>query len=229
MESLADDLAALARQKLSPGQVRVIEKIGEEVAYRAGEKIFEVGGPQDYFHYIKAGTIDVINPVTNRPFPFGTMGPGEFIGEIDFLSGGGAQVDIIAATDARLISVPRLKMLDLMSRDPELGDLVITVFAARRRYMIENNLLGMTLLGGEADRDIRGIADFANRNRIPARQVALGSPEAADIAAKCGLDPTHPAGHTRAIHRARQPDAARGRRLFRARRHTVGGSASMTC
>ncbi|WP_419909960.1 FAD-dependent oxidoreductase [Hoeflea sp.] len=193
MESLADELATLARQTLSPEQVRAIEKIGETRVCKAGDKIFKVGGPQDYFHYIEAGTVDVINPITNRPFPHGSMGPGEFIGEIDFLSGGGAQVDIVAATDARLLSVPRRAMLDLMAKNPELGDLVITVFAARRRHMIENNLLGITLLGGEADRNIRRIADFANRNRIPARLVALGSPEAADLAKQCGLDPSHPA------------------------------------
>ena len=192
MENLADDLATLVRRRLAPEHVEAIGKIGQSVDFAAGEKIFELGGPQDYFYYIEEGTVDVINPITERPFTFGTMGPGEFIGEIDFLSGGRAQVDIRAETDVRLLRVPQQDMLDLMARVPELGDIVVTVFAARRRHMIENNLLGMTLLGGEADRNIRRIADFANRNKIPYRQVALGSAEAADIADKTGLGPAHP-------------------------------------
>lgn len=192
MESLADDLATLVAERLEPGHVRALEKIGQSVEIAAGEKILAVGDPQTWFHLIQDGAVDVINPITNKPFAYSRMGPGEFIGEIDFLSDGRAQVDIRAATDVRLLRVPREDMLELMSRVPELGDIVVTVFAARRRHMIENNLLGMTLLGGEADRDIRRIADFANRNRIPIRQVALDSSEATDIADKNGLDPKHP-------------------------------------
>ncbi|MEM9108003.1 MAG: FAD-dependent oxidoreductase, partial [Pseudomonadota bacterium] len=108
--------------------------------------------------------------------------------------------------------VPRQDMLRLMSRVPELGDIIVSVFAARRRHMIESNLLGITLLGGEADRNIRRIADFANRNRIPARLVALGSPEAGDLARLSGLDPDHPSvilGPTIALQNPTPRDVAR--------------------
>ncbi|MDP5215858.1 FAD-dependent oxidoreductase [Ruegeria sp. 2205SS24-7] len=193
MESLAEDIASLARKRLSPEHVQAMQKIGEEVTFSQGQKIFVLGGPQDYFYQITDGLVDVINPITNVPFSYGRMGKGEFIGEIDFLYGGRAQVDICAATNVRLLRIPRPAMLDLMSKIPELGDDIVSVFAARRRHMIENNLLGMTLLSGETDRNIRRIADFANRNRIPARQIALGSPEAAKLADETGLDPTHPA------------------------------------
>ncbi len=193
MESLADDLATLVGKRLAPEHVLALEEIGQSVDFAAGVNIFTVGDAQDSFFFIEDGTVDVINPITNRPFKYSTMGPGEFIGEIDFLSGGRAQVDIRAATDVRLLRVPRQKMLELMSRIPELSDIIVSVFAARRRHMIENNLLGITLLGGEVDRNVRRIADFANRNRIPTRQVALGSQEAADIADQSGLDPAHPA------------------------------------
>ncbi|MEM6460652.1 MAG: FAD-dependent oxidoreductase [Pseudomonadota bacterium] len=192
MERLADDLATLAGKRLAPAHIRAIEDVGESVIVAAGDKIFAVGDAQHYFYLIEDGTVEVINPITNLPFEFGRMGPEEFIGEIDFLSGGRAQVDIRAASDVRLLRVPRQKMLELMAKIPELGDTIVTVFAARRRHMIENNLLGITLLGGETDRNIRRIADFANRNRIPARLVALGSSEAAGIAENSGLDPAHP-------------------------------------
>ena len=138
MESLADDLATLVRQRLAPEHVGAMRAIGGSITLSAGDKILAVGGPQNHFHYIEDGTVDVINPITNRPFPEGTMGPGEFIGEIDFLSGGRAQVDIVAATDVRLLRVPRQDMLDLMARVPELGDIIVTVFAARRRNLINS-------------------------------------------------------------------------------------------
>ncbi len=193
MERLADDISTLVSKRLAPDHVDAMEKIGEHVTFAAGENIFSLGGPQDYFYHIRGGTVEVINPTTNKPFEFSTMGAGEFIGEIDFLSGGRAQVDIRAATEVQLLRVERLEMIGLMSRIPELGDDIVSVFAARRRHMIENNLLGMTILGEDADRNVRRIADFANRNRIPARLVALGSSEAKALADTAGLDPDHPA------------------------------------
>lgn len=193
MERLADDIATLVSKRLAPEHIAAMGKIGELVTFAAGENIFSLGGPQDYFYLIRSGAVEVINPTTNQPFEFSTMGTGEFIGEIDFLSGGRAQVDIRAATEVELLRVGRVDMIRLMSRIPELGDDVVSVFAARRRHMIENNLLGITILGEDADRNVRRIADFANRNRIPARLVALGSPEATALADTSGLDPDHPA------------------------------------
>jgi hypothetical protein len=80
-------------------------------------------------------------------------------------------------------------MLEALAAIPEMSDIVVTVFAARRRRLIESGQAGLTLIGAETDRAVRRIEAFAAQNRIPYRAYALGSPEAAALAARCGVAP----------------------------------------
>jgi thioredoxin reductase (NADPH) len=87
-----------------------------------------------------------------------------------------------AVRETRVIEVPREAMLTLMSQIPEMSDIVITVFAARRRRQLDDRDSTLQLIGEDQDRDVRRIAEFASRNRIPYTSFALGSPEAAQTA-----------------------------------------------
>jgi len=84
-------------------------------------------------------------------------------------------------------------MLTLMSRIPEMSDIIITVFSARRRRQLDDHDGALRLIGEEQDRSVRRIAEFANRNRIPYSSLALGSPEAEATALNCSLAPGAPA------------------------------------
>src|ERR1700721_1898725 len=84
-------------------------------------------------------------------------------------------------------------MLTLMSQIPEMSDIVITVFAARRRRQLDDRDSTLQLIGEDEDRDVRRIAEFASRNRIPYRSLPLHSPEAEATARNCSIDPAVPA------------------------------------
>ena len=79
--------------------------------------------------------------------------------------------------DTRVIEVPRDTILTLMSQIREMSDIIISVFAARRRRQLDDRGGGLQLIGEDADRDVRRIAEFASRNRLP-YAVPLHSPEA---------------------------------------------------
>jgi thioredoxin reductase (NADPH) len=84
-------------------------------------------------------------------------------------------------------------MLALISQIPDMSDIIITVYAARRRRQIEQRDSALVLIGEELDRDVRRIAEFASRNRIPYSSFELGSAEANAVAATCSLAPGRPA------------------------------------
>jgi thioredoxin reductase (NADPH) len=95
--------------------------------------------------------------------------------------------------DTRVIEVPRESFLRLMSQIPEMSDIIITVFAARRRRQLDEGRSGLYLIGEEVDRNVRRIAEFASRNRLPYASVPLQSPEAEAAAKSCGIDVKTPA------------------------------------
>jgi thioredoxin reductase (NADPH) len=94
-----------------------------------------------------------------------------------------------AACRTRVIEVSRMEMWRLMSEMPELSDIVITVLAARRRRHIEARESALVLIGEDFNPEVRKIADFATRNKIPHTSLRLGSPEANAIAESCSLSP----------------------------------------
>jgi thioredoxin reductase (NADPH) len=193
METIGADLRQMQRTPLASAHVEALRAAGRIVTYPAGTVVARPGEPMDRFVYVEEGEIEVVNPYTDkRHLPF-TLGPTQFMGEISFLNGGSWSMPMRTAQETRVIEVPREAMLTLMSRIPEMSDIIITVFSARRRRQLEERDGALRLIGEEESREVRRIAEFANRNRIPYSSLALGSPEAQAMAESCSLAPTVPA------------------------------------
>jgi thioredoxin reductase (NADPH) len=193
MESIGADLRQMQRIPLAASHVDALRAAGRTVTHPAGSFLARPGEIIDRFTYIETGEIEVVNPYTDeRHLPF-TLGPTQFMGEISFLSGGAWSMALRTVPETRVIEVPRAAMLTLMSRIPEMSDIIITVFSARRRRQLEAHDSTLRLIGEDEDLNVRRIAAFANRNRIPYTSLALGSPEAQATALSCSLEANHPA------------------------------------
>ncbi len=193
METIGGDLRQMQRTPLAAAHVEALRAAGKVATYPAGTFLVRPGEPVDRFVYVEEGEIEVVNPYTNeRHFP-STLGPTQFMGEISFLNGGAWSVPMRAVRDPRVIEVPRETMLTLMSQIPEMSDIIITVFSARRRRQLDDPDASLRLIGEDEDRDVRRIAEFANRNRIPYRSLPLRSPEAEATAHSCSIAPAVPA------------------------------------
>ncbi|MEM8577271.1 MAG: FAD-dependent oxidoreductase, partial [Pseudomonadota bacterium] len=127
---------------------------------------------------------------TGQRYGNATLGPGQFFGELSFMTGAASFMSSRATMPCRVLTVPREQMLQLMADTPEMSDIILTVFAARRRRIVESNQGGLTLIGMDASRDIRRIASFAARNRIPFR--TLDDDEGQEVAEVCKIDTARP-------------------------------------
>ena len=187
METIADDLDTMVRVPLADDHVAAMRNAGECSWVEAGEWLVEQGEPIDRFWYVESGEIEIVDPASGERYGQATLGPGQYLGEISFLNGGNHMLGARAVCRSRMIGVPRASMFELMSRLPELSDRIITVFAARRRRFLEANDIGLTLIGAEADRDVRQIEALAHRSRLPVRSLAIGDPAAVRLSAMCGV------------------------------------------
>lgn len=187
MESSAVDLATYVRKPLSASHVAHLRSLGEIVHFQPGETLVAFGAPNEFFFYILEGEAAAWDEVTATRYGNATLGPTQFTGELSFLAGGTAQLTNRAETPLKAIRVPRAALLQALADIPELSDIVITVFAARRRRLIESGQAGLTLIGPESERAVRRVETFAAQNRIAYRAHALGSPEALALAQRCGV------------------------------------------
>src|SRR6202158_3433652 len=193
METIGRDLREMQRTPLAAAHVEALRTAGEIATYPAGTFLARPGAPVDRFVYVEEGEIEVVNPYTDeRHFP-STLGPTQFMGDIAFLNGGAWSMPMRAVRDTRVIEVPREAMLTLMSQIPEMSDIIITVFSARRRRQLDDRDGVLRLIGEDEDRNVARSAKFASRNRIPYSSLPLRSPEAEATARSCSIDPTVPA------------------------------------
>jgi thioredoxin reductase (NADPH) len=193
METIGRDLREMQRTPLASSHVAALRAAGTIEQYPAGAFVVQPGDPVDHFIYVEDGEIEVVNPFTNERHLPSTIGPTQFMGEISFLNGGSWSMPMRAVRDTRVIRVPRDAMLTLMSQIPEMSDIVITVFSARRRRQLEEHDATLVLIGEEADRNVRRIAEFASRNKIPYTSLEIGSAEAGTTARSCAIPTDRPA------------------------------------
>ena len=193
METIGRDLEEMQRTPLAAAHLEAMRSVGRIVEHEAGAVLVRPGEAVDRFVYVLDGEIEVVNPFSDARATAATLGPSQFMGEISFLNGGAWSMPMRAVRQTRVLEVPRTDMLRLMSEIPEMSDIIITVLAARRRKQLEIRFSPLVLIGEDEDRNVRRIAEFAGRNRLPYASHASGSPEALEVAQSCSISADKPA------------------------------------
>ena len=187
MEKIGGDLNQMQRTPLAKAHVEALRAAGVAASYPAGAVLAKPGQPVDRFVYVEEGEIEVVNPYTDKRHLPSTLGPTQFMSEISLLNGGAWSMAMRTVQDTKVIEVPREAMLTIMSQIPEMSDIIITVLSARRRRQLEERISSLRLIGEDADRGVRRIAEFASRNHIPYISLPIGSPEAEVLAQRCSI------------------------------------------
>ena len=192
MESIGGELEYMAPRPFGGDQLEALRSISTERRYRAGDYLLRVGDPYDRFVVILEGQVQAIDAFTEEPIEDAVMNPGQFIGELAFLNAGTSTLPLRAAVDTVTLEAPRDAMLELMARVPEIGDHVLTVFAARRRALFEEGESAVKLIGAEVDPAVQRVAIFLSRNRIPFRSFELDE-QGEEALAACSIAAHQPA------------------------------------
>jgi thioredoxin reductase (NADPH) len=189
MESYAEDLATMVRRPLTPDHVAMIRCDGVVRKVAQGEVVARAGEPNDLFQFVEEGELELFDAFSMARIGAGTLKAGQFVGEISFLSGSAKLGNVRAVEAGALIEVPRARMLALMSANPEMSDIIVSVMAARRRGMLERRSNPLTVVGSADDKAVRHLAAFAARNRLPVDFHDPATDAARDWGETCSFDP----------------------------------------
>ncbi|MEO1713650.1 MAG: FAD-dependent oxidoreductase, partial [Bacteroidota bacterium] len=165
-----------------------IKANGTQVSLNAGEAFFEVGDSHYDFAYVVRGSINITDRITNQTIV--SVKPGQFIGEIGMLMGQGAFLAGIAGEETALITIPRGKLLYLVGTNPELGEMVIGAYSARRRLLMEWGEGGIILVGSESNRKVRSLLEFLERSHIPFKRIDWEDEKVSELRMQCDLPNT---------------------------------------
>lgn len=169
-----------------------LRNVGETRDVEVGDVLFEIGQDGYDFVYVETGAMDIVDRATEHSIT--TIDAGNFVGEIGMLMGQKTFLAGIVSEAGRIIVVDRNTLRDLVATVPEIGDPVVSAFAARRRLMSEWGEGGLVIVGDESDARAGRLREFATRNQIPHRWVNRADNESVDqLEQTCTLPSTGPA------------------------------------
>lgn len=153
-----------------------------------GEVLFDIGEDTYDLILVEEGAIDIVDRATDRPVV--RIEAGNFVGELGMLMGQKTFFAAVSVAESRVVVVPQAVLRDLVATVPEIADIVVTAFAARRRLLMEWNEGGLILVGTDDDSAALRLLEFARRGQIPHRWIDRGDRSAiADLASRCDLPP----------------------------------------
>jgi thioredoxin reductase (NADPH) len=153
---------------LSDAQCSRVERHGRVRATSAGEVLFEAGAPDPAFFLVRSGRVDILRPAVAGPETLvQSLGPGQFTGEANLLSGRRPLVRALVTGAGEAIELGRDALLALVQTDSELSEILMRAFILRRVELISRNLGDVVLVGSEYCASTLRIRQFLTRNNHP--------------------------------------------------------------
>jgi thioredoxin reductase (NADPH) len=149
---------------LSQAQLDLLAEHGEERTAEAGEVLFEVGDQGYPFMAIRVGEVAIR---TESGHELIRHGPSGFVGELNLLTGQTVFLRAIVTEPVRYIAVDRMELRTLLFDNPDLSDLLLPAFVARRELLQSEDGLGIEVIGPRSSERTRGIAEWLRNARIP--------------------------------------------------------------
>ncbi len=169
--SLAEhDLNAVAFPKLDEAQMNALARCGGATLkrYASGRKLIEVGERDYKFFVVRSGEIEVLDESGDAPKTLAVHGPGEFTGDVSHLTGGPSLVSAVARGNCEVYEVSSEGVREIINRFPDLGDVILQAFIARRQLLREpGHFTGLRVIGSRYSRGTHRVRDFLTRNRVP--------------------------------------------------------------
>ena len=160
----------VAFPRLSNAQLARLRPYGTPQDVKAGEVLYGPGDATYDFIVIEDATVEIAQPAT-RDAPQESLvrfGPGSFLGELNLLTGQAVYLIARVVEDGRVHRIAPARFRQLMAEDPELSDLLLEAFRARRAILTQNGASrGLELVGSAMDSASLALRTYAARRRLP--------------------------------------------------------------
>jgi thioredoxin reductase (NADPH) len=163
------DLQAVAFPRLNENQLASLGRcsLTKLKHFRDGEKLFSACSRDWNFYVVKSGQVEIVDESGDRPRTVVVHGPGQFSGEVGQLTGSAPPVSAIARGNCEVYEISPDALRQLLNNHPDLGDMILQAFIARRQLLREpGTFMGLRVIGSRYSPDTFRVRDFLTRNRV---------------------------------------------------------------
>jgi thioredoxin reductase (NADPH) len=152
--------------RLTDEQIDLLRRVGEVRQAEQGDVLFREGDRSYDFIVILAGRVAIYDHQAGTERMLAAGGPGEFVAELNLLTGERLFTTAVVVDAAELLVVPVAGLLSVIGQDQGLGQWIVRTLFARREWLAHNQT-GMRIVGSRSSPQTRQLLEFAVRNRIP--------------------------------------------------------------
>src|SRR5215210_4189530 len=151
---------------LREDQIEILGRYGRTRKTEVGDVLFRAGDTQNDFIVILEGEVGVVDDFAGEARTIGVFLAGRFLGELNMLTGQAMYLSAVVREGGEVLAIPRERLKEVVTEEPNLSDVILKAFLARRSYMMRTGL-GLRIIGSRHSAAAARLREFAARNRVP--------------------------------------------------------------
>jgi thioredoxin reductase (NADPH) len=156
-----EDNPTLNREHI--GRIRSVAQLR---SVRSGEVLYDSSCPDVPLFVVLEGTVSIIRTGEDDKI-LAVREPGQFTGEMSLISGNRPLLTARVTKDGAVLELTREKVMSLMAKDTELGEILMGAFVARRLLAIQLGEGNVVLFGTKSSARTLALREFLTRNGHP--------------------------------------------------------------
>ena len=153
---------------LTAAEMARIERFGQAVGFRKGERLYVAGEPTPGMFLVRKGAVLAVpRDGLGAHAQVARHAAGQFTGEVGQLSGGPALVDGIAEEDVEALLLPPDQLRALLVAEADLGERIVRALILRRVALLQQGATGVVLVGNPRAAGVLRLESFLDRNGFP--------------------------------------------------------------
>ncbi|MDQ5829308.1 MAG: FAD-dependent oxidoreductase [Actinomycetota bacterium] len=177
--------------RLRTDQIEILKRYGHTRKTEVGDVLFRAGDTRNDFIVILEGEVKVGDDFAGEELrTIGVFHESRFLGELNMLTGQAMYLTGVVSEAGEVLSIPRERLKEVVTEEPNISDVILKAFLARRSYMVRTGL-GLRIIGSRHSADAARLREFAARNRVPHVWIELEEdPEAEALLGRLGAKPS---------------------------------------
>ena len=163
----------VAFPRLSDDDIEKLRGFGEVRHVRDGDPLFVAGERGFDFSVVLDGRVHISEASSGEEREVTVHEPGEFVGDVDLLTGRAALVTARMQGDGAVLAIAPERLKAIVGQLPEIGETLLQAFLMRRTLLLDGGFEGLKIIGSRFSPDSHRLRDFATRNAIPFTWVDL--------------------------------------------------------
>ena len=150
---------------LSPAQLHEIAEFGSERPVAVGDLLFAAGEASSDLFVVLEGEVEIVSGAEEAVVT--VFGPGNFIGEMNLLTGQRRFLTARVSRAGRVLTVKQAELRRLLSVRPALADIIFRMLVARREFLRAGpGAQAIQIIGSRYSPEAMSLRNFAEHSRL---------------------------------------------------------------